>query len=342
MIRRPGPDRSTPSWTSDEVYHGMLRAIPCVALETAVLTHGLPRDSWTTLMRRWRRLGAPPPWLDPDVPVNLAAFRAMDAAVREGGAIPAATAVIAGVARLGLAPEEADSLAADEGAWKVAQRDLGAACAAGANGGTTVSAAITIASAGVAAPAVFATGGIGGVHPNWSERFDVSADLAALARTKIAVVSSGAKSILDVGATLEALESLSVPVIGFRCDAFPCFVRAAEPALRVGHRVEEPAAIAEIVTAHWHFSSSAVLVANPVDPSVALPSEAAEESHRAAHSGASARGAAVTPELLARLADQTEGASLRANVTLLRDNARLAAAIAGALRDVAMREPGTA
>jgi len=321
---------AAPISVAAEVSKAITARKPVVALETAVLTHGLPRESWQALAARWPRLGAAPEWLDPRAPVYVAAMRAMVDAVRGGGAVPAVTAVIKGRACVGLDDSAITELAQSSAVRKLARRDLAAAIAAGESGGTTVSAAITLAhGAGID---VFATGGIGGVHRDWQRHPDVSADLAALARVPICVVSSGAKSILDLPATLEALDTLSIPVIGFRCDAFPRFVCEPDPSMPVPRRMDDEREIAATARTHWSLGGSSLLVVRPVDPESALRSDVAEAAQRSAEEGGVARGAGATPELLERVAAATEGGSLRANVVLLRGNAALAAGLASALR----------
>lgn len=321
---------AAPITLAAEVSKAIAEGRPVVALETAVLTHGLPRESWQALSERWPRLGAAPEWLDPHAPVNIAAMRAMINAVRRGGAVPAVTAVIKGKACVGVDEPALAELAQSTSVRKLAQRDLAAAIAAGESGGTTVSAAITLArGAGID---VFATGGIGGVHRDWQRHPDISADLAALSRVPICVVSSGAKSILDLPATIEALDTLSIPVIGFRCDAFPRFVCESDPEMPVPRRMDIEPEIAATARIHWSLGGGALLVVRPVDPEAALQTDVAEAAQRSAEEHGIARGASATPELLERVAAATEGGSLRANVMLLRGNAALAAGIAAALR----------
>lgn len=321
---------AAPISVAAEVSTSIATGRPVVALETAVLTHGLPRESWETLSKRWPRLGPAPEWLDSSAPLNVAAMRAMIDAVRRGGAVPAVTAVVKGIACVGVDEPALTELAASTSVRKLAQRDLAPAIAARESGGTTVSAAITLAhGAGID---VFATGGIGGVHRDWQRHPDVSADLAALSRVPICVVSSGAKSILDLPATIEALETLSIPVVGFRCDAFPRFVCEPDASMPVPRRSDDEREIAQTARIHWSLGGGALLVVRPVEAESALRSDASEAAQRSAEDAGVARGAGATPELLERVAEATEGGSLRANVLLLRGNAALAAGIAAALR----------
>jgi len=302
-------------------------AAPVVALETAVVTHGLPRESWTSLQSKLPMLGEAPAWIDRTLPLNLAAMRAMTAAVREGGAMPAVTAVVDGRACVGLEDQELVALASAPAAAKLSWRDLAPAMARRARGGTTVAATLALCSA--AGVRVFATGGIGGVHRGWREHPDISADLHALARFAVCVVASGAKSILDLPATMEALATLSVPVVGLGCASLPRFVLESEHSLRLPASVDDAAGAAEVCKAHWSLGGAGVLVAHPVDPAEAVaPMEDEQTGADAAETGL---GADATPRMLGRLVERTKGRSLRANVHLLRGNALAAAGIAIAL-----------
>jgi pseudouridylate synthase len=282
---------------------------PVVALETAILTHGLPR------------------------PRNLEVAREVEAAVRAGGAIPATIAVIDGEARVGLGDDALKELAQREDAVKCGVRDLAPAAARGANGGTTVAATAHLAArAGIR---VFATGGLGGVHRGARESWDESADLETLGRTDIVVVCAGVKSILDVGATLERLETLNVTVLGYGTDAFPGFY-LSDSGHPVPWRVDSAGELAGVVRARAEVGTegSAVVVANPLpvdeqlDPS--LHDRVLAEGIAAAEA-ARVSGKDVTPFLLDHLSRETGGASLEANVRLVVRNARLAAEIAAEL-----------
>lgn len=283
---------------------------PVVALESVVISHGLPQ------------------------PVNQETALACEDEVRAAGAQPATIAVLGGTARVGLAPGTIAQLAtgALDPVAKLSRRDLGRALALGLTGATTVAGTMIVAArAGIR---VLATGGIGGVHPGLAERPDISADLGELARTPVVVVCSGAKSIVDLAATLELLETLGVPVIGYGCDEFPAFY-TPHSGLPVPMRADSPEAVAAIAAAHWALGlESGLLVAVPVPPAAALDREreaAAIAEAQAAAAAAGVTGAALTPYLLARIAATTERESLRANVALLRHNARVAGAIACAL-----------
>jgi pseudouridine-5'-phosphate glycosidase len=293
----------SPFLASPEVERALQLHLPLVALESTVITHGLPH------------------------PQNLQLARDMEAAVRQGGATPATVALLDGQIRLGLLDDELARLAGARAPRKVSQRDLAAAIFGRASGGTTVAA--TMFAAHRAGIKVFATGGIGGVHRE--QPFDVSADLGALADIPMIVVCAGAKAILDLPATLEVLETAGVPVVGYQTDEFPAFY-TRESGLGVSARLDTPGEIARLAQAHWALGlCSAVLVANPIpagdalsaseiDPLIARASNEAREQH--------VHGQALTPFLLQRLSELTQGGSLRANLALLINNARLAAAIA--------------
>jgi pseudouridine-5'-phosphate glycosidase len=278
---------------------------PVVALETTVVTHGLPH------------------------PQGLEVAAAMEAAVRDGGACPATIGILDGAVQVGLSAAQLARLAGDRDTAKVNLGNLAACLARGAPGSTTVAA--TVWAARQAGIRVCATGGIGGVHRG--EGGDVSADLPALARLAVAVVCSGAKAVLDLPRTVEALETLGVPVYGWRTPTFPAFDRR-DSGLRVDARFDTMAALAFAVGAHLRLGLGGVVVANPVpegeevDP--ALHEDALAQALAAAESGG-VRGREVTPFLLQRMRDLTGGATLRANRALLLSNARLAGQLAAAL-----------
>jgi pseudouridine-5'-phosphate glycosidase len=279
---------------------------PVVALESSVLAQGLP------------------------IPANQDAATRMIRAVERAGAVPAITAVVRGTCTLGLTDAELERFLRREGVRKVAARDLAVAMVQGADGATTVAASLCIAAgAGVQ---VFATGGIGGVHRD--APFDESGDLAELSRTPMVVVCAGAKSILDLPATLERLETLGVTVVGYRTDELPGFFTAST-GLRLAARADSPEEIARIHLAARELGRpQATLVVQPPPPEVALAPAVVDEAvvtavEDARRSGV--RGAAVTPFLLAAVQRATGGGSLRANLGLLEENAALAARIAVAL-----------
>lgn len=321
-----------------------------VALETAVLTHGLPRSGMTTPPCAEEFLNGSTRRWDESAPANLELSRAASAVVRATGAVPATVAVLDGVIRIGLDDAELERLGRDAGAVKVSTRDLAVATVRGESGGTTVAgtlSAIARANRTLDEPIrVFATGGIGGVHRRWTDRPDISADLGAIARVPVCTVSAGAKSILDLAATLEALDALAVPVLGFGTEWFPRFLTEGGPPLAVSRPVESIDDIARIASAHWDLASESaggrgatggVLVANPPPQRWALPREAMEslieDGVRAAHERG-VQAAAVTPFLLSRLADATRGASVAANIAVLLGNARVAGILSQALKRV--------
>ena len=293
---------------SAEVAEAMADGRPVVALESTIITHGMP-------------------W-----PSNLETARAVEAEVRAAGAVPATIAVIAGELRAGLAAEELDRLARAGGVFKATRRDLAPVIARKATAGTTVAA--TMAIAAMAGIPVLATGGIGGVHRGASETFDVSADLTELGETPVTVVCAGAKSILDIPKTLEVLETRGVPVLGYRTQAFPAFF-TRDSGARLDFSCESPAEIAEVIATHRALGfRSGILVANPIPEAAALDPALIEGRIAAALAEAGAKGIAgkaVTPYLLGRVLELTEGRSLAANIALVRNNARLAAEIAAAL-----------
>lgn len=289
------------------VARALARGEPVVALESTLICHGLPR------------------------PRNLHLARAAEAAVRDGGAVPATVAVVDGVARVGLDEATLVRLAEAEGVAKCSPRDLPLALARGGLGATTVAGTIRLAAAvGVR---VMATGGIGGVHRGGETSLDVSADLLELARTGVAVVCSGAKIILDLPRTLEALESLGVPVLGFGTASFPAFYArdSGLPVPRVDG-IDELAAVARAQAGlGW---PSGLVVANPPPANLALPAAELEAWIGAARAEARARGvrgAAETPALLAALARLSGGRTVTLNEALVLENCRLAARLAARL-----------
>lgn len=290
-----------------EVAEAVDRGRPVVALESTVLTHGLPR------------------------PDNLELARGVEAAIRAEGAVPATIAILDGLAWVGLTPQQLERVAQEEGAMKASRRDLGVAIASGRNASTTVAGTMILAHrAGVR---VFATGGLGGAHRGATSSFDVSADLTELARTPVLVVCAGVKSLLDAGLTLELLESAGVPVLGHQSDRLPGFY-TADAGLPVPHRVERPAQAAAIAKAHWGLGLGGLVLAQALPPEAAADGAAMEAAIQKALGEAEAegvRGAAITPFILGRLNQGTEGASLRANKALLLANARLAAQVACAM-----------
>lgn len=301
---------------------------PVVALESAVITAGLPRQP----------LENSPTWLGPEwddaAPLNLELARLMEREVRDGGATPATIAVIDGTLHIGLDDDLLIRLACDETAGKSAVGDLPVNMVGGVTAGTTVSATLAACTrAGPAPIRVFATGGIGGVHLDWTDVPDVSADLRMIAESPVCVVCAGAKSVLDVPATLEMLESLGVPVIGYRTNRFPLFYVSGDDHLRAPTRLDHVPDVAAACRAHWSTLGrpGGVLLANPVPDAQALDKAEVDQFVNLAESLATARGIAGrdrTPFLLKELAERTGGRALEANLALLAANAALAAQVA--------------
>ena len=289
-------------YVNPEVREAIKSHLPVVALETAVVTHGLPE------------------------PQNLEIALRCQETIRRQGAVPASVGVIQGQLVVGLSLAQLSALASDRSAIKVSRRDLARAQAAGLNGGTTVAA--TLIAAEAAGISVFATGGIGGVHRNGQ---DVSSDLPELAAAHVAVVCSGVKSILNIPATLEWLETHGVPVLGFRTKEFPAFY-ACESGLSVAFEAGTLNEAAQIIRAHWQVPrSGAVLLAVPCPRDAALTAAEAETAIERALAQASSlrvQGNQVTPFLLAQIARETEGRSLTANLALLDNNASTAGTLA--------------
>ncbi|MDP3862434.1 MAG: pseudouridine-5'-phosphate glycosidase [Phaeovulum sp.] len=290
---------------SPEVAAARRAGAPTVALESTIITHGMP------------------------YPQNLETARAVEGEVRAAGAVPATIAVIGGRIRIGLDGAELDALAQTPDAMKLSRADLAVCLARGATGATTVAA--TMIAARLAGIAVFATGGIGGVHRGAEKSFDISADLRELAQTPVTVVAAGAKAILDLPKTLELLETLGVPVIAYRQDAFPAFW-SRDSGLKAPLRMDSAA---EIAAAHRMRATLGLpggqLVANPIPPEAEIPPAEIGPVIEQALAEAEAQGVgakAVTPFLLARIFELTGGRSLAANIALVRANARLGAAIA--------------
>ncbi len=288
---------------SAQIQQQLKQSRPIVALESTVITHGIPR------------------------PQNLQLARDMERVVRENGAIPATIAVLDGKIRVGLKDEELERLSNLDNLRKISRRDFATAILKQECGGTTV--AGTLFAAHRAGIKVFATGGIGGVHD--VETLDISTDLQALADTPMIVVCAGAKAILNLPATLEYLETMAVPVIGYKTDEFPAFY-SRQSGLSVSGRLDSPEEVVKFAKTHWELSmKSAVLVCQPLSSEEEIPQEkinaAIEQARREAREQG-IHGQPLTPFLLARLAELTGGASQKANLSLLLNNARLAAQIA--------------
>ncbi|MDP7008766.1 MAG: pseudouridine-5'-phosphate glycosidase [Phycisphaerales bacterium] len=316
---------------ADEIRTALQSNGPVVALETAVLTKGLPHTSWSDVF------GERPQLIDAGIPINLAAAKAISLAVKTAGGIPAWIAVIDGSLRIGLSNQEIETLALDHDAGKVSlatiASDIALKKSAGTTVATTLQACELIRKQHNHSIRVFATGGIGGIHRNWSTTFDISADLRALATTPVCVVASGAKSILDVRATVESLETLGVPILGLGIDRFPCFVESSSDQDPTITAVDSPQGVVDICDLHWNQlnASSSVLAACQVPDDVALDrgtlEKVIEETDRSWQASGDV-GATRTPALLDAVARHTKGTSLVANLALLCNNAALAAEIA--------------
>jgi pseudouridine-5'-phosphate glycosidase len=291
-----------------EVREALGAGRPVVALESTIISHGMP------------------------YPTNVETARAVEAVVRAAGAVPATIAVLGGRIVVGIDAEAIERLGRGKSVMKASRRDLAAALVAQADAGTTVAA--TMAIADMAGIPVFATGGIGGVHRGAERTFDISADLIELSRTPVAVICAGCKSILDIGKTLEFLETQGVPVVGYGTDEFPAFYTRTS-GFRLDHRFDAPEAIAAMIRANRALAApSGILVANPIPEADALPADAIEAAIVQACREAEAAGIgqkAVTPFLLRRVGELTEGRSLPANIALIKNNAALGAKIAVAL-----------
>ncbi len=292
-----------------EVAAALAAGEPVVALESTIISHGLPR------------------------PDNLRVAREIEAAVRAGGAVPATIAVVAGEVRIGLDDDALDQISNGADVVKASLRDLAVVAAQGRDAATTVASTAHLAArAGIR---IFATGGLGGVHRDARESWDESADLSTLSRTPILVVCAGVKSILDVPATIERLETLNVAVLGYRTDRFPGFYRA-DSGFGLHWRVETPADVAEVLIQAQNLGTDGygILLANPVDAAAELDADLhdrvlADGLHALERNGVS--GKDVTPFLLEHFHRETHGASLATNVALVLSNARLGAEVAVAL-----------
>ncbi|MCW3021479.1 MAG: pseudouridine-5-phosphate glycosidase [Conexibacter sp.] len=291
-----------------EVAEALAAGRAVVALESTIISHGLPR------------------------PDNVAIARQIEAAVREGGAVPATVALVGGEVRIGLDDAALAAIATRDDVIKCSARDLPIAAARGATGATTVAATAHLAAqAGIE---LFATGGLGGVHREARDTWDESADLVALSRTRICVVCAGVKSILDIAATLERLETLGIGVAGYRTDTFPAFY-LTDSGFALPWRLESPQEIADVLHARGALGldGTALIVANPLPEDEQLDPDLHERVLRESLEAAATegvRGRDVTPFLLGRFHAGTGGESLRANVALVLANARLAGEIAAA------------
>ena len=293
---------------SAEVAEARSAKRPIVALESTIITHGMP------------------------YPRNVQTARLVEAAAREMGAVPATIAVIGGRFRVGLSADEIERLGQlSGGVVKASRRDLAPVASRKGSAGTTVAATMFIAE--LAGIEIFATGGIGGVHRGAEETFDISADLVELSRTRVAVVCAGAKSILDIGKTLEFLETQGVAVVGYRTDEFPAFY-ARSSGFKLEHRCDGLRDLARMIRLQRDIGPGGLLIANPIPQDYALEAAAIEERIAEAVAEAKAQGVAkkeATPYLLKRVVELTGGQSLEANIALIRNNAMLAAQAAAEL-----------
>jgi pseudouridine-5'-phosphate glycosidase len=276
-----------------------------VALESTIISHGMP------------------------YPRNVETALAVEKIVRENGAVPATIAIMNGKLKVGLTPEEIESLGKSHDVVKASRRDIPFILAKGLDGATTVASTMIIAS--LAGIKIFATGGIGGVHRGAQETFDISADLQELAHTDVAVVCAGAKSILDIGLTLEYLETQGVPVVGFGTDDLPAFY-TSKSGYGVDYRVDTPKELAEALKAKWDLNlKGGVVIANPIPKEYEMDPAVINKAIDSAVKEAEAegiKGKESTPFLLAKVKELTEGASLDSNIQLVFNNARVGAQIA--------------
>jgi pseudouridine-5'-phosphate glycosidase len=293
---------------AEEVRVALEAGAPVVALESTIISHGMP------------------------YPQNVEMARDVEGIVRAGGAVPATIAILGGVPRVGLSSDELELLGSAPDVTKVSVRDLPYVVARGLNGATTV--ASTMRLAALAGIRVFVTGGLGGVHRGAASSFDISADLTELGQTSVAVVSAGVKSILDIGLTLETLETLGVPVLVNGADEFPSFYSRSS-GFAAPMRVDGAEEAAAVLAAKWSLGlPGGVVLANPIPHEDEIPAAEIGGIIERALADADARGVTgkdITPYLLGRIVEITGGASLTANIALVKNNARFGAAVAAAL-----------
>jgi pseudouridine-5'-phosphate glycosidase len=293
-----------------EVEQALRANKPVVALESTIISHGMP------------------------YPKNVETALSVEQIVRDHGAVPATIGVMDGKCVVGMSREQIETFGKSKDVWKVSLRDLPYVVSQKLLGATTVAATMRIAS--MAGIKVFVTGGIGGVHRGAERTMDISADLTEMAQTDVAIVSAGVKSILDIGLTLEYLETLGIPVVTFGSDKFPSFY-SRESGFKSPLRLDDPASIAEMLQAKWSMGlKGSVLIANPLSKEASIDRNEMESNIKEAlaaaeHAGVS--GKEVTPFLLKYIADHTSGESLEANIALIRSNAALGARIASAYAD---------
>lgn len=291
-----------------EVQHALDHNIPVVALESTIISHGMP-------------------W-----PQNAITAKAVEEVVRQYGAIPATIAIKDGRCLVGLSQEDIEFFGQTKGVWKVSLRDMPFVMANKLPGATTVAATMRIAA--MAGIKIFATGGTGGVHRGAETTMDVSADLTEMGQTNVAVVAAGVKSILDIGLTLEYLETLGVPVVTYGQDEFPSFY-SSKSGFKSPLRMDTPEAMAQLLETKWNLGlNGSVLIANPIPARYEMPTELIEAHIQKALDDAAKqqiKGKEVTPFILQHIASHTQGESLEANIALIKNNARVAAEIAVAL-----------
>ena len=288
-----------------DVYTALEEGKPVVALESTILAHGMP------------------------YPQNVKTALEVEKIIRDNGAIPATIAILNGKIKVGLTEEEIETLGKAKDVYKVSRRDLPFILAKGLNGATTVASTMIISS--LAGIKVFVTGGIGGVHRGAEKTFDISADLQELAHTNVAVVCAGAKSILDLGLTLEYLETFGVPVIGFKTEEFPAFF-TRESGYKVDYPVDGEEELGKIIKTKWDLGlDGGVVVANPIPEEYAMDKDIINEAIEEALKEAEVKGIkgkATTPFLLAKVKDITKGESLNSNIQLVYNNAKVGANLA--------------
>jgi pseudouridine-5'-phosphate glycosidase len=294
-----------------EVQHALDNNIPVVALESTIISHGMP-------------------W-----PQNAITAKAVEDVVRQYGAIPATIAIKDGRCLVGLSQEDIEFFGQTKGVWKVSLRDMPFVMANKLPGATTVAATMRIAA--MAGIKIFATGGTGGVHRGAETTLDISADLTEMGQTNVAVVAAGVKSILDIGLTLEYLETLGVPVVTYGQDEFPSFY-SSKSGFKSPLRMDTVEGMAQLLATKWNLGlNGSVLIANPIPAEYEMPSDTIEAHIQKALDDAASqniKGKEVTPFILQHIASHTKGESLEANIALIKNNARVAAEIAVALHKV--------
>ena len=296
---------------SPEIIRAREKNMPLVALESTIISHGMP------------------------YPDNVKTARKVEDIIRKTGALPATIAILDGKIKVGLKDEEVEFLGKAQDVAKVSRRDLAYILSGGNNGATTVASTMIIAK--LAGIKIFVTGGIGGAHRGAEDSFDISADLMELARTNVAVVCAGAKSILDLGLTLEVLETHGVPIIGYRTGEFPAFY-ARESGYKVDHRVEDVDALANILKTKWSLGlNGGIVVANPVPQAYAMDGATINKAINQALLKAEEegiKGKDVTPFLLDKVKEITGGKSLETNIQLVYNNARLGGQLAVKYKEI--------